>query len=95
MIDNPMHLPDRPTFLLSLMRQAPRCGAMTRLGKPCQSPAVKGRNRCRMHGGTNAGAPAGPANGNYRHGMRSRDHLATRHLVREMVQDARVLAEFL
>ena len=32
---------------------APRiCGAKTRSGHPCQNPPVKGRERCRMHGGT-------------------------------------------
>lgn len=35
-----------------------RCGAKTRQGTACQSPAVHGRRRCRMHGGTNKGAPA-------------------------------------
>ena len=29
---------------------APRCGAKTRAGSPCQSPAMK-NGRCRMHGG--------------------------------------------
>jgi len=30
-----------------------RCGAKcrTRGGEPCRSPAVKGKRRCRMHGG--------------------------------------------
>ena len=35
-----------------------RCGAKTRQGTACQSPAVRSRKRCRMHGGTNKGAPA-------------------------------------
>ena len=30
---------------------SPRCGAKTRSGMPCKSPAVKGKKRCRMHGG--------------------------------------------
>jgi len=32
---------------------APRCGAKTKRnnGNPCRSPAVHGKNRCRMHGG--------------------------------------------
>ena len=41
---------------------APRCLATTRKGTACQSPAVKGRKRCRMHGGTNPGAPKGNQN---------------------------------
>ena len=32
------------------LHQARRCGARTRSGRPCRSPAVHGRPRCRMHG---------------------------------------------
>lgn len=39
-----------------------RCGVKTRGGTACQSPAVHGRRRCRMHGGTNNGAPVGNSN---------------------------------
>jgi hypothetical protein len=36
------------------------CGAKTRSGKPCMSPAVNGKMRCRMHGGAaGSGAPRG------------------------------------
>src|SRR5918998_4565627 len=50
-------------------RLAPRCGAKTRSGTPCQSPRVKGKIRCRMHGGARgSGAPKGQANGRYVHG---------------------------
>jgi hypothetical protein len=34
---DPVHLP---------MHQSLRCGARTRSGKPCQSPAVRNRRRC-------------------------------------------------
>ncbi|WP_420818736.1 HGGxSTG domain-containing protein [Occallatibacter savannae] len=34
---------------------APRCGARTRRGAPCGSPAVRGKKRCRMHGGRSTG----------------------------------------
>ena len=40
------------------MHQSPRCGARTRSGSPCRSPAVKGKRRCRMHGAF-CGAPKG------------------------------------
>jgi hypothetical protein len=33
------------------MHLSPRCHARTRFRSPCQSPAVNGRRRCRMHGG--------------------------------------------
>lgn len=32
------------------MRTSPRYGAKTRQGTECQSPAVSGKKRCRMHG---------------------------------------------
>ena len=55
--DNPMHL---KTGEPSRLRQAPRCLARTRRGTPCQSPAVAGKTRCRMHGGAaGSGAPKG------------------------------------
>lgn len=56
---------------------APRCGARTRRGTPCQGPAVRGRRRCRMHGGTNPGPPAGNKNG-WKHGQRSAAAVAER-----------------
>lgn len=32
--------------------KAPRCGAYARrTGRPCQNACMKGRRRCRMHGG--------------------------------------------
>ncbi|MES2497831.1 MAG: glucan biosynthesis protein [Pseudomonadota bacterium] len=49
---------------------APRCGARTRQGAPCRSPAVQGRARCRMHGGKGSGAPRGNRNA-WKHGGRS------------------------
>ena len=35
--------------------QAPRCGARTREHQPCRAPAVRGKERCRMHGGRSTG----------------------------------------
>ena len=37
----------------------PHCGARTRSGKPCRALKVRGRPRCRMHGGTNPGRACG------------------------------------
>jgi len=33
---------------------APRCGAKTKRnnGSPCRAPAVRGKHRCRIHGGS-------------------------------------------
>lgn len=45
------------------MRESVRCGAKTRAGVPCRSPAVAGNKRCRMHGGAKGtGAPMGNQN---------------------------------
>lgn len=40
------------------MHCAPRCGAKTRAGHPCKSPAIHGKARCRMHGGKSTGRPS-------------------------------------
>jgi hypothetical protein len=37
---------------------APRCGARIPTGTPCQRPAIRGRKRCRLHGGLNPGRRA-------------------------------------
>lgn len=42
------------------MHCAPRCGAKTRSGDPCKSPAIHGKARCRMHGGKSTGRPSTP-----------------------------------
>jgi hypothetical protein len=38
---------DRVVKQLANIRAAPRCGAKTRAGTPCQCPAIRGRLRCR------------------------------------------------
>jgi glucans biosynthesis protein len=51
------------------MLSSPRCGAKTRSGLPCKSPAVHGKKRCRMHGGASgSGAPHGNQNA-LKHGL--------------------------
>jgi hypothetical protein len=36
--------------------KAPRCGARNRRGTPCECPAMRGRRRCRIHGGLSTAA---------------------------------------
>lgn len=43
------------------MHLSPRCGARTRKGTLCRSPAMAS-GRCRMHGGKSPGAPIGNFN---------------------------------
>ena len=45
-----------------MLSKAQPCLAQTRSGTECQSPAVKGKKRCRIHGRTNPGAPVGNQN---------------------------------
>lgn len=71
---------------------APRCLARTRAGHPCQSPAVNGKRRCRMHGGANgSGAPAGNRNGSWQHGGRTREVMELKAEVAEHVRMMRAL----
>ena len=55
----------RPSDLeIARMLSSPRCGARarTRGYAPCRNPAVKGKRRCRMHGGKNEGGKIGNQN---------------------------------
>jgi hypothetical protein len=75
------------------MLASPRCGAQTRSGGACRSPAVHGRKRCRMHGGA-AGSGAPRANRNARkHGMFTRDALAERRQIQVLLGKARRLLD--
>ena len=75
------------------MLASPRCGARTRSGAACRSPAVHGRKRCRMHGGAErSGAPR--ANRNARkHGLFTADAIAERRRIQEVLGEARRLLE--
>lgn len=70
------------------MRNAPRCGAKNRQGNPCQLPAMRGKKRCRLHGGKSTGAP-GNKNA-WKHGYYSGEAVearrATTALIRESCQ---------
>lgn len=60
---------------------SPRCGARTRAGGACRSPAVSGRRRCRMHGGAQgSGAPKGNSNA-LKAGLYTAERLALRRKV--------------
>src|ERR1700731_4841843 len=85
--DKPMHL---KTGEPSRLRRSPRCGARTRSGTPCQSPAVAGKTRCRMHGGAaGSGAPKGKRNGKYRHGAFTTEAIDERRRLASLIRDSR------
>jgi hypothetical protein len=75
------------------MLSSPRCGAKTRSGKPCRSPAVRGKARCRMHGGAaGSGAPLGNKNA-LKHGRYTREASAELQKVRDIVRQVRDLIQ--
>ncbi|MFY9838321.1 MAG: HGGxSTG domain-containing protein [Xanthobacteraceae bacterium] len=70
-----------------------RCGAKTRSGKPCMSPAVSGKARCRMHGGASgSGAPRGNQNA-LRHGRYTREAIQERCQLRDFLRQSRMLIQ--
>src|SRR6516165_2363743 len=82
--DNPMD--QRIETRLKNLRRAARCGARTRAGASCQRPAIRGRSRCRLHGGLSPGAPRGSRNGNYKTGDWTADAIEERRWLRSLVQ---------
>lgn len=73
------------------MLMSPRCGAKTRSGTSCRSPAVNGKRRCRMHGGAEgSGAPNGNQNA-LKHGTYTKEALERRARLREYIREAEEL----
>jgi hypothetical protein len=72
------------------MHLSPRCGARTRRGSPCQQAAMA-NGRCRMHGGTNPGAPRGNRNA-FKHGRYTAEAIASRREVAALIRAMRALA---
>jgi hypothetical protein len=74
------------------MLSSQRCGAKTRSGKPCMSPAISGKKRCRMHGGgPGSGAPQGNQNA-LKHGRYTRQAIEERRHLRDLLRRSRKLA---
>ena len=67
------------------MHCSPRCGAKTRNGRRCQSPAMR-NGRYRMHGGPSPGAPKGNKNA-LKHGLYTADAIALRRLLASIRRD--------
>jgi hypothetical protein len=78
------------------MWSAPRCGARNRRGAPCECPALRGRRRCRLHGGLSTGArtPAGRERSQQavtKHGRYSRARREERRETQELLREWRRL----
>ena len=75
------------------MLASPRCGAKTRTGRPCKSPSVQGKKRCRMHGGApGSGAPRGNKNA-LKHGLYTREAIEERRQMRALMRQSRMLIQ--
>ena len=75
------------------MLESLRCGAKTRSGKPCKSPAVAGKKRCRMHGGApGSGAPRGNKNA-LKNGLYTREAIEERRQLRAFMRQSRKLLQ--
>jgi uncharacterized protein YjcR len=73
------------------MHLSRRCGARTRSGGSCRSPAMP-NGRCRMHGGMSPGAPKGNKNA-FKHGRYTAEAIATRRRSAKLLRDARTLVK--
>lgn len=70
------------------MMTSRRCGAKTRAGEPCRAPAMRGKRRCRMHGGApGSGAPRGNRNAR-RHGLFTGEAIAERKRIGALLDEA-------
>jgi hypothetical protein len=67
---------------------APRGGAKTRRNTLCQSPVIKGKRRCRMHGG--AKGSGAPKSNTYAvtHGQSTAEVHAFKQAVRQLMKEA-------
>lgn len=75
---------------------APRCGAMTRAGTPCERPALQGRTRCALHGGKSTGPRTAEGlersrRANWKHGLYSAEARTERKRARQSIRRGRVL----
>ena len=79
--------------LTGLLLASARCGAKTRGGGSCRAPAVRGKRRCRMHGGApGSGAPRGNRNA-HRHGLFTGDAIEERKQIGALLAEARELLQ--
>ena len=74
---------------LEIANNSPRCGAKTRGGHSCKSPAMK-NGRCRMHGGKSL---SGKNHGRYKHGCYTYDFKRAQKEMSALIQGAKKLVD--
>jgi hypothetical protein len=75
---------------------AARCGARTRAGLPCRCPAIRGRKRCKLHGGRSTGPKTAAGRerirqANFKHGRYSAQVIALQREARSALRAMREL----
>lgn len=75
---------------------AQRCGAKTKRynGRPCQSPAVRGKNRCRIHGGGKGSGGQIHNKNALKHGLTTTHVKTLRKCIRTLLNDTKKLRTF-
>ncbi len=73
---------------LVAMQRAPRCNARTRSGGRCKKAALRGKKRCRLHGGYLTGGPVGNQHA-LKHGYYSRSRAEARRWAAEELKRMR------
>ena len=82
-----------PAPNITPMMASRRCGAKTRTGGSCGAPAMRGKRRCRMHGGApGSGAPRANQNAR-RHGLFTGEAIAERKQIGVLLGEARKLLQ--
>lgn len=72
--------------------QSLRCGAKTRNGSACLSPAIRYKKRCRMHGGKGSGAPEGSQNA-LKHGYFTAQSKAQRKKTKSLIKQWKIFKD--
>lgn len=74
--------------LPALLTNAPLCGARTRAGSCCRLPKLRGRDRCKLHGGRSTGV-SGERNGAFKHGHHTNEAVALRQAAQRLLSEVR------
>lgn len=97
-MDNEPHVSDWRAHL-ALAHASPRCGARTRAGGVCRSPAMP-NGRCRLHGGASTGPQTAEGlersrKARWQHGYYSAQAKAERQEARDLAWALRHLTQLL
>ena len=69
--------------------KAPRCGSKTKRnnGNPCRAPAIRGKRRCRIHGGSQGGGGQKDNKNALKHGRSTETIKKLKKEIREILRE--------